>query len=353
MYSVKLKHIRDNVPIGTSLSGILKQEVEEYPIATPCSMRFTKLSKESKPCRRGPVVKSPFGDKVPAGKKKSAENFITFDQLCALPLEEAQKTLDSCSDTYEVVFPWTAFNSSWTMLNNISGFKTYLARYGSFLLLKEKPLIHDDNIIRIETNDFKNLMEGDPRHFPLRIQEALRKYRYVNHTIWDVNKSNLAKVFDYLMKVIRVFSEYYPVRVSKIDHGFPKEVSDFKLRCLTDIISLSFYRLRDVIPIFDHKKARNGVAIELFVTNSSLGGTNIFKGGMSINSLFLFNDSKENVLVLDGSPIEMVMRSINKPNKLRGPIDVVSSYGALLSHSAPNDSKSMPEIKAKSTGRIS
>jgi len=158
---------------------------------------------------------------------------------------------------------------------------------------------------------------------PDKISEALKKYRYLNYVMSGLCKSKVDTTLTQLHQISHVLSKKYPNKLCVYMGGEGYNT-------LIDTLSISFYRLIDVMPIFDPKRAV-GVAMELLFTNSILTGDEILNDqGNYLMMRWLFARYKDNLFTIDG---EYVCRNFEHP--IKNMID--NNIYALLQRSTPDD----------------
>ncbi len=168
----------------------------------------------------------------------------------------------------------------------------------SFHFTGAKPLLFD-NELRIELANLEDIYDKKVgKSFYELITENLTKFRYVNYTYMDVGLSMQKDIFKDIDIMSSNFSRVCPEGICIYQY----HKSD--LRILVDTVSISFYKLQDVMPIFDYRRS-NGVVMEVFLANSKTPIKDLMcKGGRSAIYRFIFAKSKENIFTIDGEHVQ-------------------------------------------------
>jgi len=154
-----------------------------------------------------------------------------------------------------------------------------------------------------------------------KLNELLEDNRYVNYVIKNINSSNLNTIIDDLCVLSSELGKTYK-------HNMCVYMYNNCKKALLDTASISFYKLKDVMPVFDNNRSR-GVAMDILLTNSILTGNSITSGGC-INMRMLFSEYKDNLLTIDG---EKVMRQTAFNTRE----SITDQLLPLLQMSTPND----------------
>jgi hypothetical protein len=89
---------------------------------------------------------------------------------------------------------------------------------------------------------------------------------------------------------------------------------------LTDVYSITFFKLSDALTIYDSKKAK-GFAVDIFAGSSQIKTINDMPGATMLVR-FVFNIDKENLITIDGEQIK------RWPDK--GKLDDALNYAAMF-----------------------
>ena len=192
-----------------------------------------------------------------------------------------------------------------------------------FYCINRKPIVrdvHKSNVVK----SFGGItpVKSLPK-LPTKISEAFKKYRYVNYTLHNLCASNVDATLSYLYKMMNVFTIKYPNNTCVYLGGNGKNT-------LIDTLSISFYKLVDVMPIFDSKRV-SGVAIELLFTNSLLSGSGILENNNNYMIIrVLLSRYRDNLFTIDG---ERINRAFEKSI-----FDILDDYvHPLLKKNTPDD----------------
>jgi len=199
----------------------------------------------------------------------------------------------------------------------------------------KKPLIFDKGR-RFELERLSDVHEkGDLNNFSEMIYHSLKENRYINYSFGGVSASNKRYMFEDINIIFSNLKEVFHKNFS----FFTSLLSDGTLRALVDTVSISFYRMQDIVAIFDSKKT-SGIGAEIFLTNSAHRPVNMEQAETTATYRFLFSKSKENILTIDG---ELIHRQCNR---FTG--DALGSALSVINKNVPIDDKSKKN-KAKIT----
>ena len=225
----------------------------------------------------------------------------------------------------EVIYPFPSRNDMGIVyLESRSGF--------DFHCIKSPPIL-TDKYKSAKVKNFKNVSSSEYiNKFPDKIEAELKKYRYSNYVLEEVGKSNYKDIIQYLYNLYGVLNNKYPHNTCAFSMGNGELT-------LLDTMSISFYKLTDVIPIFDTKHA-NGIAVEILFTNSTLEKDDLFNGGNHLIVRWLMSKYRDNLFTIDG---EQIKRSFQKgiPDIIEG---VITS---ILSRYVPDDTALKKKKAAK------
>jgi len=254
-------------------------------------------------------------------KPTHGENMISLKDIADIIKKgdevEIRSTIDNHLSHILMLF---LFNMGTTDLY----FATPPIRINQFYYIHKPPLIYDtsSNSNLSITGGLESYIK-DVEELPALIYEQLKSNRFINYTFHDIKKSNVSGIESNLRKIIKVFSKEYPSRLSYHKYSTVNRV-------LIDTMSISFYNLVDVIPIFDYKKAK-GVGMDITLTNSEIKLNKIMMKGYSSLFRFIFGKYRENIFTLDGA-------AIHRPHSQS--VDSVIKYICeLLKNECPRDKK--------------
>lgn len=216
------------------------------------------------------------------------------------------------------------------LANERADYQFTVLRPDGFYYNRKLPLIYDV----FSTVELKRLGDHikDVGLLPLQVYNQLKKDRFINYTFRDIARSSSLGIKEDFGAIVKALSKEYPNKTSFFQHTGNGN------RALLDLMSVSFYRLDDVIPMFDYKRSE-GVSMEVLLTNSELGADDIVKGGRSLIFRFLFTKHRENAFSIDG---ELVKRQSDTTVK-----DVAKYICDLLERESPNDEGSKMSGKGR------
>ena len=197
----------------------------------------------------------------------------------------------------------------------------------------KKPLIFDEGH-RFELERLTDVHKKDElNNFSEMIYSSLKDNRYINYSFGGVATSNKKYMFEDINIIFNDLKSVFPKNLS----FFMSALSNGTLRSLVDTVSISFYRIQDVIAIFDSKKTL-GMGVEIFLTNSAHKPQHMDVSEATATYRFLFSKSRENILTIDG---ELINRQHNKATN-----DALGSAFSVINKNIPIDDK-LKKDKAK------
>lgn len=199
----------------------------------------------------------------------------------------------------------------------------------------KKPLIYDEGhkfeLKRLSDVHSKNYLNN----FAEMIADSLKEDRYINYSFGEIASSNKKYIFEDINIIFNSLKKVFPENFS----FFRSILNDGRLRSLVDTVSISFYRIQDIIAIFDSKKT-SGMGVEIFLTNSVHKPTAMSKSETVATYRFLFSKSRENILTIDG---ESIRRQHNTSTN-----DTLGTAFSVINKNIPIDN----ELKKKSARRL-
>lgn len=167
--------------------------------------------------------------------------------------------------------------------------------------------------------------------FAKNILEDLKQHRFVNYTQIGVSRSSYKKISNYISELIQSFLEEYPQ--VELENGYNNYNLDFYMTVVSDVLSISVYKLADVLPIFNNKKAE-GVVIEIVLTSSEIYSVKdktlwFVRPDRFATIKFFLAKYKEDVFTIDG-------KLIHRLCELQ-PAKGLVWFTELLSNNVPND----------------
>ena len=172
-----------------------------------------------------------------------------------------------------------------------------------------------------------------------QLKDQLDNNRFINYVFEDVKSSNIDNITLNIGKIVNIL---------KSDKNYPNNISFYQYnrdgsRVLIDTVSISFYKIKDVIPVFNYKKL-DGICMEITLINSDLKNESLMKQGYSMIYRFLFTKYKENIFFIDG-------QSIKRPNDILIKNTLVKLY-SILKRSVPKDTKNSSKQSVKKSKRV-
>lgn len=196
----------------------------------------------------------------------------------------------------------------------------------SITVIPVKPLIWDNGYI-CEVESILGILGN--RNIIDQVQELLRSYRYVTYSINKPTKNKIAEIMKELSFVISLLAKSFPANkcYSAVDYN--------EAYLLMDGLAVTFYKLSDVIAIYDYKRI-NGVAVDIYACSNQINQINDMPGAVMLYR-FIFNADKENLFSIDGE-------TISRWGERTIPIsDAVSRINTFLN-------KNTPQTKSKNAG---
>lgn len=194
-------------------------------------------------------------------------------------------------------------------------------KLGQFCVNNKKPIIFDTNRSMEVVNSMSDikLFARDLRSWLSHTLYNLDSYRSINVTIKDISSQTNDVVSKDLKSIMSVLSKRYR-------HNVVVGCDGSADRTLVDVVSLSFYKISDVIPIFSRNS--DGVVLEVLLTNSASNINDQLSNSRTYVILRVaFSDSAENLLEIDGEAVKW-------PNRL-GLGDALSHLREVLSRNVP------------------
>ena len=224
---------------------------------------------------------------ITEAKKSTAKDIY---QIAKEDLSKANNILSKSLDHINVIIPFSIWSDTVDYVVNTTN-------ANRFHIDGSLPIIFD-NGIHTEINRLSDVHDNsDISNFPDLLVEKLQNNRFVNYTFSGVSVSNIKYMLEDINSFYNMLTKAYPNHVSFFQYPLNR------IKVITDIVSISFYELGDVLPIFDSKRA-HGICMEVFITNSLIKGQDIVSKMKSATYRFIFSKSKENVLTIDGEQIK-------------------------------------------------
>lgn len=220
------------------------------------------------------------------GSKKKA---TCAKDLYKMDISKANDLIRNCVSKTNVLFAFSTHN------DYIDYYTTSI--YGHQIYFNGvKPIILDDGK-RFELSRISDVHnKTDLNNFAEMTYNSLQDNRYINYTFTDVMESNKRYMMEDVNLIFGSLKEAYPHNISCF-----RTLSD-GLRGLIDVVSISFYRLPDVVAVFDFNNMV-GVGVEVLMTNSLYDAKAVSKGEQSVTHRFLFSSTRENLFTIDGESV--------------------------------------------------
>lgn len=362
MYKTKLEYFRKLHPEKNCFSAITMTSVNTAMISTPILVNMAPFSPERSVAgaprrppfdveralrekralrdRNGPLRDDPFPADLADILIYNGPAHKLGPSMCKLPQDvvTAKDFYKMDRDMVNEILRAYKFKANALFLFNIDeGYKDYnTSKVMSYQIYFDgrPPLIYDEGH-HVELERLGDVYSKQQlKDFPEIVNGLLRENRYLNYTFSGVAASNRKYLFEDINAMVNTLRGEYSFNVC-----FFQTMVRNHLRNLIDTVSISLYRLEDVIPIFDFKRSV-GVAVEVFLTASTNTVSEVSVEGTASTHRFLFSSSKENVFSIDGEPISRPFDT-NVESGLRRVYHI-------LDHEVPNDTQLKKYKKGKS-----
>ena len=304
MYIKKLEYLQQRFKQNYLYSGLILRQTNALPIGTPCMIDLND--------------KNALGKKIEKEKTEGLNN-----------IEEINNYFRSEAGSANIVFLFNIYNDS-------SDFITAGIKIDKIYYIDDKPLIYDSYSSTLLESSRKDAI-GD--NILEQLKDQLDNNRFINYVFEDVKSSNIDNITLNIGKIVNIL---------KSDKNYPNNISFYQYnrdgsRVLIDTVSISFYKIKDVIPVFNYKKL-DGICMEITLINSDLKNESLMKQGYSMIYRFLFTKYKENIFFIDG-------QSIKRPNDILIKNTLVKLY-SILKRSVPKDTKNSSKQSVKKSKRV-
>jgi hypothetical protein len=329
-FSALITVVLDSMIIGTPAIASLKpfSKMAKKAPATVSFARAVRMSplEEADSGENTPRYRDPYKKVAYAKPKEDSIEKISVKDLYGMGIAEANELLQNSGINANVIFPFSFYEDS-------KDFYVYRLRANQLYFDGKKPLIFDEGHI-LELGRLADAHDKDDlQNFVEVVNDSLRSNRYLNYVFSGVALSNIKYMLEDINTIFNSLKKAYPKNVSF--YRYPTKA----MRCLVDTVSVSFYRIEDVIAIFDFKKM-SGIVVEIFLTNSNHKIPDMDRSGSTATYRFLFSKSRENIFSIDG---ESIKRQYDKNTT-----DVLSLMSSTISKNIPNDEK-LEQKKSKTT----
>lgn len=161
------------------------------------------------------------------------------------------------------------------------------------VIIVPTPTLFWDEGFVCEVSSIYGVMGGeDPA---TKIYSMLETYRYVTYCYSDFRKDKVGMAIKELKRLISSLIAKYPVFKC---YSWTDYVDAY---VLTDVYSITFFRLSDALTIYDSKKAK-GFAVDIFAGSSQIRTIDDMPGASMLVRL-IFNIDRENLFTIDGEKI--------------------------------------------------
>jgi len=254
---------------------------EDMPIGLPCIGWIDPFQLSS-------AAIDSYYDVLP---KDLFERTTTPDELFSAGLTSYAVTdiVHTCVNKLQIInlFPTSAVSKGEYLPQQISG--------KGITILPIKPIIYDEGTVInfAKIRDIFDEVDDSPSKFPSYLAATLKNTRYVTYIVNSLNRNNTKEANESCFKLFNALRQHLPESVLITQPNLSS------VRSLYDTIAISFYRMDDVIAVFDRSKA--GVAMEIYLTNAVWDPYEMVEKSAVFR--FLFSKSRENLFTIDGEPI--------------------------------------------------
>lgn len=303
MYLKRVEYLKSLYPAEDLMSAIITIASNNTPVGTPCIVNIKPFPTDKPRTGRRGFDLSGSSDLL----IRVSQDGSRGSPKKAPPAKAPKKDLMYAKDLYEMDISKAneLISSNVSKTNALFTFSTrndYIdfhtkSVYGHQIYFNGlKPLILDDSK-RFEPSRLSDIHnKSGLDNFAEMVYNLLRDNRYVNYTFTDVMESNKKYMMEDINLIFNSLKKTYPYHVSCF-----RSVSE-GIRSLVDVISISFYRLSDIIAIFDFNNTI-GIGVEIVMTNSLHDKKLSHKGDRSVTYRFLFSSSRENLFTIDGETL--------------------------------------------------
>jgi hypothetical protein len=297
MYIKKLEYLQQRFRQNHLYSGLILRSINSLPIGTPCLIDLN--------------------NKDALYKKMKKEKAVEPNNI-----EEINNCFRSETSSANIVFLFNIYSDS-------SDFITASTKINKVYYIDDKPLIYDSYSSTLLESLRKDTISDNILE---QLKDQLDNNRFINYVFEDIKLSNVDNAISNIKRIINVLDKNYSNNIAFYQHPYDGS------RVLIDTISISFYKIKDVIPVFNYKKL-DGICMEIMLTNSDLKGESLIKQGYSMTYRFLFGKYKENIFSIDGE-------SVKRPNDILIAKTLVTLC-QFLKKSVPRDTKNSSKQPVK------
>jgi len=276
MYIKKLEYLQQLFNQKYLRSGLTVKSIKSLSIGTPCLIDINKGDN---------FLRETQSKRAKERRPETPPELIDQPELIDPP-ELIDLYLKRENISANILFLFNTYNEAPDFI--ISNNKTSKIYYTD-----DKPLIYDSYSSTLLKSSERNAIVNNIFE---QLKDQLTNNRFVNYVFEDIKSSNVNNVIFDVKKIAKMLSKNYQSNTSFYQYVYSGS------RVLIDTLSISFYKMRDVIPVFNYKKS-DGICMEIMLTNSELKGKLFEKRGYSMVYRFLFARHNENIFFIDGEPI--------------------------------------------------
>ena len=323
MYKKRVEHFKAMFPEKNCIGGITTNSIHSNTVGSPCMANIRPFSPKISDIDEIYKVRI---EQLMSGPENTIDGrkILFANNLYDIDVHAARDLIRSSVKEIELVIP---FNLD----RNRDNFVGLITSSDNIFFNATKPLIFDDNkYMNIDTDELDDNDSPD-KLLDILIND-LKEFRYVNIVIDDIYESNKSIVRKLLKSIMSKLFKIYKAKVCIYNTNLVQSSS-----ILLNVVSISSYKLKDMIPIFDAKHT-DGIGIEIEISNSCID----CKSSISKSCVyrFVFSKSRDNILIIDG---ESIKRPLDMPV-----MDCIEPALAKLLLNTPNNKVS--KLKQIATG---
>jgi hypothetical protein len=159
------------------------------------------------------------------------------------------------------------------------------------------PIIWDDSASYVNINRLgDHFGKAELKSLPEVLNEKLKTHRYLVYTFKNITSVKKAEAA--VRAANTLLGPLYKMRSTCFSY-----LMDTRPRAAFGEMSISFYKLSDVVPIFDVTSSKFGVAVDLSVLSEAAEPGQLYSGYRYMSVKSIFSPSKENIFTIDGEKI--------------------------------------------------
>lgn len=293
-FSDRQGHSEPEEPIiREKLPGNLIYKIDDRGMSTPVIQDAKKTYHDN--AKKG-AKKQRISKKII--KEKEEEFSITVNELRSMKtISEVNKYLRDNIKLFRIYIPFgsTEFDGG---MNTFA----HTVRPADVCYSKKIPMIYDSVKYFDHYTEFLSLCKDNSKHLATEIVSLLEKYKFINYTAPDLDSSNLDSKLQMVMALFKNINHEYKHAIITHETAWNNLRTPF-----FDTISISFYRIEDIMPVFDYKKL-NGIGLELTFLSSD---PDYKVDSQMITIRYLFSKYRENVLIVDGEEVNSRLKGVD------------------------------------------